>query len=289
MAVLITGCAGFIGSNLAASLKGELYGYDNFSTGLVSNLKRVKITLKDSIHDLKVDRIFHLGIPSSTGLYRNDRHNVTAAVRTTIDVLELARKNDAKVVYASSSSIYNGNPLPYKEDMPIQVTDFYTEARYYMERLFNLYSQFYGIKSVGLRMFSVYGKNDRGKGKLANVITQFALDMAADKQPIIYGDGHQRRDFIHVDDVAKAYIMAGSYDKTDIFNIGTGVSHSFNEVVELINQALNKSIKPVFITNPLQNYVGRTEADVTKAATLLKFRVQIPFEKGVKKYVESLK
>lgn len=287
MDILITGCAGFIGSNLARALQNgnRLFGYDNFSTGRKENLKGVKIQLVKDISKLKPKIIFHLGMPSSSPIYRQDRYKIIDGIKVSIDVFELAKNAGAKVVYASSSSLYNGNAPPYREDMPIKITDFYTETRYFIERIAQLYSQFYGITTIGLRLFSVYGPNDAGKGKYANIITQFALAMAAGKRPVIYGDGRQTRDFIHVDDVVTAFLLAAKYNKTDIFNVGTGEEHSFNDVVAMINKFLKKNIKPQYRTNPIKNYVDRTWADTSKSEKLLGFKARYSFETGISRYL----
>ncbi|MBL7206839.1 MAG: NAD-dependent epimerase/dehydratase family protein [Candidatus Aenigmarchaeota archaeon] len=292
MKILITGIAGFIGSNLAERLVKdghEVLGYDNFLSGLPDNVKNLNIEMVEKIDDLKVDKIFHLGMPSSSPMYREDRFKIIEAVEITLKVLELAKKLNVHIVYATTSSIYNGNEPPYKEDMKVHITDFYTEARYFIERLFDLYDKFYGITSVGLRFFSVYGPNDQGKGKYANTVTQFALDMINGKEPVLYGDGSQERDFIHVEDVVEALIKASEHKKTDIFNTGTGKAYSFNDLIGAINKALGTEIKPKYIENPFKAYLSCTLADTTKAENVLGFKSKYEFEEGIKKQVEYLK
>jgi UDP-glucose 4-epimerase len=290
MKILITGCAGFIGSNLVKALQkgNQLFGFDNFSTGRRENLKGVAIKLVANIHKLKPDLIFHLGMPSSSPIYREDRYKVLDGIKASLDVFELAKATGAKVVYASSSSLYNGNIPPFREDMEIKVTDFYTETRYFVERLAKLYSDMYGIVAVGLRLFSVYGPGDAGKGRFANTLTQFALDMAKGKSPLIYGDGNQTRDFIHVDDVVRAFLLAKNYSKTDIFNVGTGIETSFNKMIAMLNFVLKKNIKPKYVKNPIKNYVDRTLADTSKAERILKFRAKISLEDGLSSYIPLL-
>lgn len=295
--ILMTGVAGFIGSNIAKRLhkEHELYGFDDLSTGSMDNLKGVDIEMIGSMNELQdsgaeIDIIFHLGMPSSTPIYRNDRYQVLNAIKVTLDVLELAkhlkeRGKECKVVYASSSSVYNGNEPPFKEDMKIIVTDFMTEARLHIERLAQLYSDFYGITAVGLRLFSVYGPNERRKGNFANLVTQFLDWMHKGEQPIIYGDGKQTRDFSYVKDVVDAFIQASKHGKTDVFNIGTGKCYNLNELVTLLNKILGKDIKPKYVVNPLKNYVNLTLADTTKAENVLGFKTKFSLEEGIKDYM----
>ena len=187
--ILVTGGAGFIGSNLVELLlkKGnDVVVVDNLHTGSLENLKEFKnkvefinkscgeITLEDIG---EIDGIFHIGIYSSSPMYKEDRSLVGKAINDFLNILELARRENCKLVFASSSSIYNGNPVPWREDMDIKVTDFYTEARYAMERLADLYHQLHGVESIGLRFFSVYGPKERYKGKYANLVSQFLWAM----------------------------------------------------------------------------------------------------------------
>ena len=193
-----------------------------------------------------------------------------------------------KVVYASSSSIYNGNKVPFREDMPIYVTDYYTECRYAIERLAKLYNILHGVKSVGLRFFSIYGPKEKFKGKYANIISQFLWAMLKDEPPVIFGDGTQTRDFTHVYDVVDALLLAWKRDfECEIFNVGTGVAHSFNEIVEILNRILGKNIRPIYKPNPIKNYVYHTLADTTKAERQLGFKAKIPLEEGIRSLIKE--
>ncbi|RLJ06720.1 MAG: nucleoside-diphosphate sugar epimerase [Candidatus Aenigmatarchaeota archaeon] len=291
MEVLVTGGAGFIGSNLVEKLakRHEVAVFDTFHTGKKENLRGIKCRILKRPEAVRPKIIFHLGMPSSSPMYRENRYKLLECLEVSIRVFELARKTDSKIVYASTSSLYNGNKPPFKEDMPVIPTDFYTEGRYWVERLAKVYDSLYGLRSVGLRLFSVYGPRDARKGRYANIITQFALEIMRGRRPVIYGNGRQTRDFIHVEDVVRAFILASKYPKTDIFNVGTGEEHSFNDVVRLLNRLLGKNIKPVYKPNPIRNYVKRTLADMRKARRLLGFKARYGFEDGIKRYLEWLK
>ena len=140
----------------------------------------------------------------------------------------------------------------------------------------------YETKSIGLRFFSVYGPNERSKGRYANLISQFLWDMKEDTSPIIYGNGEQRRDFIYVDDVVKGLLKAfNSNIKNEIYNIGTGISYSLNEVVEIINNILDISITPTYLNNPIKGYVKDTLADISKSKEELGFEAKVGLKEGI--------
>ncbi|MEM1514605.1 MAG: NAD-dependent epimerase/dehydratase family protein [Candidatus Bathyarchaeia archaeon] len=292
MRAIVTGGCGFIGSNLVERLVNDGWDvkvFDNLSTGSLENIKGLDVEYYaygyEHMEGLVpyADVIFHLGMPSSSPMYKSDPFLVGKTINDAIIIFEYARKKKCKVVYASTSSIYNGNPLPYREGMPIYITDYYTECRYAIERLAKLYNDLYGVKSVGLRLFSVYGPKEKYKGKYANIVSQFLWSIMRDEPPIIYGDGSQTRDFIYVSDVANAFILAYEKDfECEIFNIGTGVAHTFNRVVEIINELLGKDIKPIYKPNPIKNYVYHTLADTTKTEKMLGFKASASLKDGIK-------
>jgi UDP-glucose 4-epimerase len=261
------------------------------SLGVENNIPKEATFIKGSSSKVSeisglIDGIFHLGMPSSSPMYKEDPYLVGKTINEAIAIFEYARKNQCKIVYASTSSIYNGNSLPYKEDMPVYVTDYYTECRYAIERLARLYYDLYNVKSIGLRLFSVYGPREEHKGKYANIISQFLWAMLKDQSPIIYGDGNQTRDFIYVSDVVNAFILAMfSNIDCDVFNVGTGKNYSFNEVIKIINKYLGKDIKPIYKPNPIKNYVYHTLADTTKAEKILGFEAKISLEEGIRNII----
>lgn len=188
-------------------------------------------------------------------------------------------------MFASSSSLYNGLPTPNREDMDVMVTDYYTEARLGIERVAKLYHKLYGTGIVGLRFFSVYGPNERAKGIYANIVSQFLWEMQDGGIPVVYGDGEQTRDFVFVSDVVRACILAMESDVSGLFNVGTGVSHSFNDVVVALNGVLGTDIEPRYIENPMKNYVAHTLADLTKAKDALGFSSEYSLEEGIREIV----
>ncbi len=295
MDVLVTGGCGFIGSNLVERLVRERHSvtvFDNLHTGSLKNIEGLDVKFFNEPYNKlgelvpHLDVVFHLGIPSSSPMYKRDPRLVGEAIKDAVEIFEFARDKGCKIVYASSSSIYNGNETPYKEDMPIHVTDYYTECRYAIERLAKLYNILYSVKSVGLRLFSIYGPKEEHKGTYANIVSQFLWSIKKNESPIIFGDGTQTRDFTYVSDAVEAFILAWKKDfECEIFNVGTGIAYSFNQVVEIINKILGKNLKPIYKPNPIKNYVEKTLADTTKAERLLGFKAKVTLEKGLKSLI----
>jgi len=292
LSILVTGGAGFIGSNLIEDLlaSGEdVVVLDNLHTGSLDNLEGLEGNLKFinescvnlSKMDLHPKAIYHLGIPSSSPMYKNDPFLVGEAVNGALAIFDLAKREGCKVVYAASSSVYNGLLPPHREDMDILVTDYYTEARLCIERLAELYKRLFGLNSVGLRFFSVYGPNERAKKEYANIITQFLWEMQTGKAPLIYGDGTQTRDFTYVKDVVKALKLAMDYDYHGILNVGTGISHSFNDVIKMLNEKMGENFPPEYEENPIKNYVMHTKADTSKLKKTLGFKAHYTLSEGI--------
>jgi UDP-glucose 4-epimerase len=224
--VLVTGGAGFIGSNLANSLflrdESDVRGctviaLDDLSLGTPSNLSKKVRFVNGSVMNsdlvLKLtkdcDYIFHQAALSSSPMFVDDpRQGIDVNVMGFMNVMEAARRNKVKkVIY--SSSLYNGLPTPYRESDNIRPKTFYESSFHCRETIAQTYRLEYGIDSIGLRYFSVYGPNEKHKGRFANNISQFIWDMAENrKSPVVYGDGSQSRDFTFVEDVVQANILA---------------------------------------------------------------------------------
>lgn len=295
MNVLVTGGAGFIGSNLVEALvdENEVTVLDNFHTGSIQNLNNVRSKINiiegscnDVLSlDVSPEVIFHLGIPSSSPMYKENPFLTGEAINGMVAIMELAKRCESqKVIFASSSSVYSGLPTPHREDANIMVTDYYTEARLAIERIALLYNKLYKIDFIGLRFFSVYGPHEEAKGRFANMVTQFLWEMKKGNAPVIYGDGTQSRDFVFVGDVVDALILS-SKRGTGIFNVGTEVACSFNEVIEIINVKLGKRIDPKYVYNPISNYVAHTQADMSMMKSL-GFYPKHSLEEGISKLIK---
>jgi len=296
MKILVTGGCGFIGSHLVYKLISEgenvtvmdvKYNYSPPCAYIMASPREIPI-----IHNLpKYDLIYHLGMPSSSPMYRDNRHLVYKTIQDAVTLFEYCKKYNIPIIIASSSSVYNGNPIPFRENMTLIPTDFYTETRITIERLAKVYSDLYGLRALILRFFSVYGEREQHKGRYANIITQMIWSLIRKKVFYIYGDGEQTRDFIYVKDVVDALIKAKEFMeltdvKYDIFNVGTGINTSFNEVAKIIEKIAHRKLYLKYALVPIKNYVYHTLADTDKAEKILGFKAKTPLKKGIKKTYE---
>ncbi len=292
--IIVTGGAGFIGTNLVRTLAvdNEVTVIDNLHTGSEGNLKdlmdskQIKV-IRDDVknigkYKLQSDMVFHLGFPSASPMYRSDPQLVSEVVSGMISVLEYCKENSVNLVYSSTSSIYNGVKPPHREDIVPGVTDFYTEARIYTERLSKLYNDLFGVNVAAMRFFSIYGKYEKAKGGYANLVTQFLWNIRDKQEPVIYGDGEQRRDFIYVEDLVESLLLASRIKGCEVFNVGYGKNYSLNEMLAMLNRHLGTSVKAKYIEMPVKNYVMETLADTTKSEKVLGFRAKTTLEEGIR-------
>jgi UDP-glucose 4-epimerase len=289
---IVTGGAGFIGSNLVHDLAKEgheIVVVDPLHTGSRELIKDVSVEFYQmAFHEFyrtgkwkDMDGLYHLGKPSASPMYRESRERFLEGINGSIAALEMIRETGVKMVSASTSSVYNGLEPPHREGVVIDPTDFYTEARVFEERNAKIYEEFYGVKWNEMRFFSIYGPREQFKKNFANLVTQFLWAAKRGEQPVIYGNGEQKRDFVYVNDVVDALEKAMASSHNGIYNVGTGKSHSINEMLRMLEKRLNVDIKPKYIENPMKNYVMVTLANTEKAKRDLEFEAKVSLRDGI--------
>ncbi|ELZ05694.1 NAD-dependent epimerase/dehydratase family protein [Natrialba asiatica] len=295
--ILVTGGGGFIGSNLANTLaeENEVIALDNGYLGTSDNLDESVTYIEADVLDedlpTDVDVVYHLAALSSRELLEeNPVHGARVNVDGFVNVVEQAIADGCEtIVYASTSSIYGSRTTPTPEDADVEAATGYDASMLGRERYAEYYNDFYAdtnLTLAGMRFFSVYqgyGGAESHKGTYANTVSQFAEKIAQDTQPVLWGDGTQTRDFTHVDDIVRGLELAADHELEGVYNLGTGESYSFNEMVALINGVLGTDIEPVYEPIPLTNYVHDTLADSSKIRKATGWEPRIDFEEGVER------
>jgi len=278
--ILITGGSGFIGSSITdALLKAdyEVKVIDNLSTGRIENLdnainnknfKFIKGDIRNfNAHDLEdVEVIFHEAAQIDVRKSVSDPgYDLDVNVAGTINILENMRKSDVKkIIYASSGGAIYGNPgyLPCNEKHPTDPISPYGASKLAAEKYIRIYHETYGIDYVNLRYANVYGPRQDPLGE-AGVIAIFLNRVLDNKKPVIFGNGKQTRDYVHVYDVVEANLLAINKLNNDNFNVGTGIETSVKELIEIISELLNKDVKAEY-AEERKGEVQRIALDVSK-------------------------
>lgn len=305
---LVTGVAGFVGSNLADALLDRGYtvrGIDNFATGRQQNLdplvdqaafsfSEVDIRDADGVADVidGVDSLFHqAAVPSVPRSVDDPVTSTDANCTGTATVLNEARKADVETaVVASSSSVYGSSErLPKVETMPESPESPYALSKHYTEKLALQFSDLYDIDTIALRYFNIFGPRQDPSGAYAAVIPKFIDLMLDGEQPVIYGDGEQSRDFTYIENAIQANVLAAEGDVTgEAFNVGTGGRVTINELVESLNSQLGTEIDPIY-DDPRPGDVPHSHADISKARELLGYEPSVSFEGGLERTIDALK
>lgn len=306
MKYLVTGGAGFIGSNIVSELlkQGQqVVVLDNFATGKRENIlplmKDKNLTMIEgdlrSFHIVRsavkgVDYILHQGaLPSVPRSINDPITSNDVNILGMLNILEAAKEFGVKrVVVASSSSIYgNSESLPKVETMPINPMSPYALTKYAQERYCQIFSQIYGLETVALRYFNVFGPRQDPTSQYSAVIPKFIRLIMADKEPVIYGDGSQSRDFTFVENNVWANIQACTAPKAagEVINIACGERYTLIELVQMINEILGKNIEPKFETDRAGD-VKHSLAGIEKAKELLSYEVRVDFKEGLRRTVD---
>jgi len=304
---LVTGGAGFIGSNICRRLVQEgtfIRVLDNLSTGKKSNLDDIIDSIEFVEGDMGdeatarrcmkgIDIVLHQGaLPSVPRSVEDPAATHRHCVDATFTLLMAAR--DAKVrrfVYAASSSAYGDSPtLPKVETMSPNPLSPYAAAKLFGEYYCSVFSKIFGLETISLRYFNVFGPYQNPKSQYAAAIPAFVTSILNDRPPTIYGDGEQSRDFTYVENVVEANLLAARAPKTagEVINIACGQRITLNEVIRLINRILGKEIRPIYAP-PRAGDVRHSLADIQKAQKLIGYKPVVSFEEGLRKAIDWYK
>ena len=306
--VLVTGGAGFIGSHIVDLLCdegcSEIVALDNMVRGRPENLKRatargpVRLVHGD-IRDGKLlaplakaaDVVFHQAALRITHCAAEPRLAVEVMVQATFDLLELCVHHDVeKVIAASSASVYGmAEEFPTTEmQNPYNNRTLYGAAKAFNEGLLRSFNDMYGLDYVAFRYFNVYGNRMDIHGRYTEVLIRWMERLEAGLPPVIFGDGQQTMDFVHVRDAACANILGAKAKTTDqVFNIASGTETSLNQLAEALASVMGKGhLKPEFAPERSINPVPRRLASTSKAERLLGFSATVPLDQGLRDLVE---
>jgi ADP-L-glycero-D-manno-heptose 6-epimerase len=297
MKCLVTGGAGFIGSNLAIALqkKHDVTILDNFSSGHRNNLDGFEgEVIENDIRkfdwtEAGADIIFHQAaltgvVNPRDGSAVMEEDIMAVDLEASKKIFEHCKKRKIPFIYASSAATYGMAPAPTKESDAGKPTNAYGRAKWLFEQFTS--GQRHENLVIGLRYFNVFGPRERYKGKLASMIFQLMQQMSGGQRPKIFKHGEQKRDQIYVKDAVRATLLAMDAKESCIVNVGSGEAITFNRIVAALNDALGTKLEPEYIDNPYASfYQTHTQADLTLAKEKIGFEPQWKFEDAVKNYV----
>jgi len=315
--ILITGGAGFIGSNLAFYFQnnhpeanvivldsfrsgeklsnGNLKSFGHFKNligfegSIISGDINDKELLSKLSDEYNFDYIFHEAAISDTTALEQDLM-IKTNVNAYKDLLDLALKHNANMIYASSAATYGNAESPQRvgREAPQNVYGF---SKLSMDHLSRKYMKKTNISIVGLRYFNVYGPNEYFKNTTASMVLQFGHQLLAGKNPRLFEDSDKiLRDFIYIDDIIQANIKAMEPKESGIYNVGTGKARSFQDIVDILQKELGTSATCEYIPNPfIGSYQFHTEADIQSTKDALGYEPACEMEDGIKAYVSEIK
>jgi ADP-L-glycero-D-manno-heptose 6-epimerase len=304
--LIVTGGAGFIGSNLTLALQkkfpeAHLTVIDDFRSGNFKNLTGYRgdfvaqnlatLDWREQFGDPAAsgfDAIFHLASITDTTL-----HDQFVQVHDNVEgfrrLLNFARPTKTRVIYASSASTYGAVTQASVESNGAAPANVYSFSKVIMDNVAMCEAgETPDWIIIGLRYFNVYGPREAHKGVPASMVYHLAQQMKAGQRPRIFKQGEQKRDFVYVKDAVEGSIRALAAQASGIYNVGTGQARSFNELVDVLNKCLGTNLRPDYIDNPHAHYQNFTQADLTNARSALGYEPQFPLEAGVRDYMQWL-
>lgn len=301
--LLVTGGAGFVGSNLTLTLQeqfpdAQIVVVDDFRSGYFRNLQGYRgdfvaadvsrLDWQKQFRDVTFDTIFHLASITDTTVHDQllQAHDNIEGFRA---VLQFAEPTQTPVVYASSAAVYGVGGGSMKEEQVPAPANIYAFSKWQLDNLARTFRRRNpSWKIVGVRYFNVYGPREAHKGAAASMIYQLYVQMKGGKRPRVFRAGEQRRDFVYVKDVVDFTIQARSAKRNGVYNCGSGQPFSFNEVIQELNRNLGTKLEPEYFENPYSFYQPHTEADLTLSRSELGYVPKFPPAAGIADYVAFL-
>lgn len=299
--VVVTGVAGFIGSNLADRLLSAGYdvvGIDDLSQGVREQVPKGVAFHRADIRSPEIQplfrdalAVFHLAAKNCIADCQLDPVTTASVnVAGTVNVFEAARRAGVvRVIHAESSALYEGlTALPTAEE-PVAARSFYAVSKLAGREFARAYARYHGMRVTALRYFCVYGPRQDYRRTIPPVMSAFAMKLLLGERPTIYGSGEKRRDFVHVDDVNDFHMLCLADERTadGTFNIGSGRAHSVREIFDLVRELVGSELEPEYRSD-LPGEAERTCADVT-AARSLGWEPRVPLREGVRGMIEYVR
>src|SRR5713101_2122020 len=301
--LVVTGGAGFIGSNLTLALQekfpdARLTVIDDFRSGDVKNLagysgdfvaqNLATFDWREQFGDGKFDAIFHLA--SITDTTNHDQfEQVHDNVESFRRILDFSRPTKTRIIYASSAATYGPATEASVESNGAAPANVYAFSKVIMDNIATrAAAEAPDWIIVGLRYFNVYGPREAHKGVPASMVYHLAQQMKAGRRPRIFKHGEQKRDFVYVKDIVEGSIRALDANTSGIHNLGTGKARSFNELIDVLNNCLATNFQPEYFDNPHPHYQNFTQADITSARSALGYEPRFSLEQGVRDYMRWL-
>ena len=301
--ILITGGAGFIGANLAFYFQehypdARVILFDAFVLGHFKNLTGFKGEMISGdigdpedlarLRQYRFDYIFHQAAISDTTVM-DQKLMVKINTNAFVDLLDMAVETGAAMVYASSAGTYGNSPAPNKVGSGEEPENVYGFSKLMMDHTaYHYMTKHPSASIVGLRYFNVYGPREVYKGKTASMILQLGLQMLSGKTPKLFKYGEQKRDFVHVEDVVQANVLAAAPKKNGVYNVGSGEARMFNEIIGCLHKELDLETEVEYIDNPYAFYQNHTEADISTTKEGLGYAPRFRLEEGVAAYAPEI-
>lgn len=297
---LVTGGAGFIGSNIAKTLEAqghEVTVLDDFTkNGNFKNLLGFKgdVIAADLFQfvpqDMYFDAIFHEAAITDTTVM-DQKAMMEQNVEAFKNLLNFAADNGVKkVIYASSAATYGNGPVPNVETQPTHPENVYGFSKAIMDNVARQFAEDNNdMTIIGLRYFNVYGPGEYFKGKMASMVFQLYNQMKQGKRPRVFKFGEQQRDFVYVKDIVKINLCALNNGKENgVYNAATGIPRDYNDIIKCLNKEMGTNLEPEYIDNPYPFFQLKTQADMTKSKEKLGYTPDYTLEAGIADYVAIL-